>query len=556
MDQRNLVCTNQTSDLERNHQHNQQQQQQPPPHLLPDPSFLSRSMPNIPMSQPIIHTVLPAGSSSTNYNLHHHPSIESGFFYGMMPYHHDVHHHHPAGNLNLGAAAIGSSYYPFMAASRPFQIHQNLGSPDQLPSSSNHAAIGVPMDDYGRINHFVDGPIGPFKRKGAEGGIVSSNIQYFGSMAAGSSSAAVAPVPLEAAVAPVPTNALSFPDYSRVNRNVSGGIELDLAMARNNNNHLMTQPNYISQNTNPPPMLEQLQFGRTSIDGGPLTWNQAPGMNYFPGSNGGFLLPGCQDVAPNRTFFHLSPPPPLPNVHHPPPLPLMGVRSHTINFHSQLPAVPSLRPTNSPPAAAFTLNPLQTGNIEPGPRFLGPAVPPSGFRIYRPLRRALVPETNPRYRNLPNLRVLPADEVAMLEISGYYEVGSSVDQHSDMRLDIDHMTYEELLALGEQIGHVGTGLSEETITRHLKTRTPPKLISKACPNQEAASVAEIATDFCVVCQNDYKKQEKIGGLECGHEYHVECIKKWLLVKNTCPICKAPALTIHREEEEEEEEREG
>lgn len=43
-------------------------------------------------------------------------------------------------------------------------------------------------------------------------------------------------------------------------------------------------------------------------------------------------------------------------------------------------------------------------------------------------------------------------------------------------------------------------------------------------------------------QTDYEKQEKIGTLDCGHEYHADCVKRWLLVKNTCPICKSSALT--------------
>lgn len=30
----------------------------------------------------------------------------------------------------------------------------------------------------------------------------------------------------------------------------------------------------------------------------------------------------------------------------------------------------------------------------------------------------------------------------MLDVSGYREVNSPIDQHGDMRLDIDHMSYE------------------------------------------------------------------------------------------------------------------
>lgn len=48
--------------------------------------------------------------------------------------------------------------------------------------------------------------------------------------------------------------------------------------------------------------------------------------------------------------------------------------------------------------------------------------------------------------------------------------------------------------------------------------------------------------FVLHFQTDYKDQEKVGTLDCGHEYHVDCIKMWLVVKNTCPICKSTALT--------------
>ncbi|GMP65926.1 hypothetical protein CsSME_00026506 [Camellia sinensis var. sinensis] len=97
----------------------------------------------------------------------------------------------------------------------------------------------------------------------------------------------------------------------------------------------------------------------------------------------------------------------------------------------------------------------------------------------------------------------------------------------------------ELLALGERIGNVATGLSEKTISSHLKTRM---YISSPTLNLEEAASLDQETDFCVICQTDYKNKEKIGTLDCGHEYHVDCVKRWLLIKNTCPICKSAALT--------------
>ncbi|KAK6134538.1 hypothetical protein DH2020_031708 [Rehmannia glutinosa] len=159
-------------------------------------------------------------------------------------------------------------------------------------------------------------------------------------------------------------------------------------------------------------------------------------------------------------------------------------------------------------ALAWTRPPnLPYDVVDDGPTFLAP-VPPTGFRLYRPHRREIILDANSRNRNLPHLRVLPEDE---------------------------------LLALGEQIGSVGTGLSEEFIQNNLKIRTytsTPARINleyATCPGQQKIN-------FCVVCQTDYEHEENIGTLDCGHEYHRDCIKKWLVVKNTCPVCKSTALS--------------
>ncbi|CAL5391359.1 unnamed protein product [Camellia sinensis] len=42
------------------------------------------------------------------------------------------------------------------------------------------------------------------------------------------------------------------------------------------------------------------------------------------------------------------------------------------------------------------------------------------------------------------------------------------NQYGNMRLDVDDMSYEELLALGERIGNVNTGLSEDMISKCLR----------------------------------------------------------------------------------------
>jgi E3 ubiquitin-protein ligase RNF38/44 len=41
-------------------------------------------------------------------------------------------------------------------------------------------------------------------------------------------------------------------------------------------------------------------------------------------------------------------------------------------------------------------------------------------------------------------------------------------------------------------------------------------------------------------QEGYKDRDLLGELKCGHYFHAGCIKKWLQVKNACPVCKSGA----------------
>ena len=139
------------------------------------------------------------------------------------------------------------------------------------------------------------------------------------------------------------------------------------------------------------------------------------------------------------------------------------------------------------------------------------------------------------------------------------------------------------MALEEQIGDVKTGLTEEFIIKNLKTSVhssqattlPSDALSRFSPEAEACIVCQVfhvicrlhslATNFfCLLFmfreghilliiliirsfQVEYEEDEIIGTLDCGHNYHGECIKQWLLVKNLCPICKKTGLaTINSE----------
>ncbi|KAF5747012.1 putative protein binding protein [Tripterygium wilfordii] len=122
------------------------------------------------------------------------------------------------------------------------------------------------------------------------------------------------------------------------------------------------------------------------------------------------------------------------------------------------------------------------------------------------------------------------EDVMLLNQSVIFGGADLHDRHRDMRLDVDNMSYEELLALEERIGDVSTGLSEEITLNQLKQRKFSPAVGIQQENEP-----------CCVCQEEYNGGEDIGTLDCGHDFHAECIKEWLKHKNLCPICKTTGL---------------
>ncbi|KAJ1515713.1 hypothetical protein HMI54_005377 [Coelomomyces lativittatus] len=50
------------------------------------------------------------------------------------------------------------------------------------------------------------------------------------------------------------------------------------------------------------------------------------------------------------------------------------------------------------------------------------------------------------------------------------------------------------------------------------------------------------TDFqqqmCPICQENFEENARISVLNCHHQYHSNCIRKWLTTRNsTCPTCR-------------------
>ncbi|CAM8955519.1 unnamed protein product [Rhodiola kirilowii] len=113
------------------------------------------------------------------------------------------------------------------------------------------------------------------------------------------------------------------------------------------------------------------------------------------------------------------------------------------------------------------------------------------------------------------------------------------DQHRDMRLDIDDMSYEELLALEERMGSVSTALSEEALAKCIDKRVyKPKSLEASLSDPDRCE----DDTKCSICQEEYCIGDEMGRLHCKHSYHLECIDQWLRQKNWCPICKSSAAS--------------
>jgi hypothetical protein len=47
------------------------------------------------------------------------------------------------------------------------------------------------------------------------------------------------------------------------------------------------------------------------------------------------------------------------------------------------------------------------------------------------------------------------------------------------------------------------------------------------------------TDECIICYQEFEEGEIIITLQCDHYYHMNCINKWIQVREVCPQCQSP-----------------
>ncbi|KAJ8002970.1 hypothetical protein DPEC_G00164480 [Dallia pectoralis] len=85
--------------------------------------------------------------------------------------------------------------------------------------------------------------------------------------------------------------------------------------------------------------------------------------------------------------------------------------------------------------------------------------------------------------------------------------------------------YEALLAFEESQGSV---VAKKTLSQREIDRLPTKVYDAA------HSAGKIQ---CQICCSDYTNGELLRMLPCLHDYHVQCIDRWIKENASCPICR-------------------
>ncbi|KAL2317824.1 hypothetical protein Fmac_031700 [Flemingia macrophylla] len=115
-------------------------------------------------------------------------------------------------------------------------------------------------------------------------------------------------------------------------------------------------------------------------------------------------------------------------------------------------------------------------------------------------------------------------DLQFLESEGSNDDDYDEGMEEDDEIDVDELTYEELIELGDFIGQEKRGLSANEICSCLHSHTFHSSQNKS------------GTDRCVICQVEYEEGESLVAIQCEHPYHTDCISKWLQIKKVCPIC--------------------
>ncbi|KAL9308516.1 putative transcription factor C2H2 family [Arabidopsis thaliana] len=114
-----------------------------------------------------------------------------------------------------------------------------------------------------------------------------------------------------------------------------------------------------------------------------------------------------------------------------------------------------------------------------------------------------------------------------MDTDPYQELRMDIDPYQELRMDTDHMTYEQLLQLCNNMGYENSSVKASNIGRCFRNTKPSEFQS-------------LADKICCICQERFQRRAGVGKLNCGHNFHINSVKPWILTKKQCPVCQKTA----------------
>ncbi|KAL0578558.1 hypothetical protein V5O48_003408 [Marasmius crinis-equi] len=156
--------------------------------------------------------------------------------------------------------------------------------------------------------------------------------------------------------------------------------------------------------------------------------------------------------------------------------------------------------------------------------------------------RNLRPGRRPQPR--PGAGLLPPDMLdgpgsrtfLIYVIGGYYPPDHHIVTGDPDTLD----SFEALLDIAELLGQV----KPPTASKEDIERSGLEVIKATQVGQyeQEKKISSNCTERCLICLEDYHKEDDVRVLTCHHAFHMDCVDKWLQEgKNNCPACRGAGV---------------
>jgi len=76
--------------------------------------------------------------------------------------------------------------------------------------------------------------------------------------------------------------------------------------------------------------------------------------------------------------------------------------------------------------------------------------------------------------------------------------------------------------------------ADDRAIKNLPTR---KIAASDLPNDSKEDDDDSDGPSCAICMQPYKVDDELRILPCRHEFHTQCVDKWLPMKKICPLCR-------------------